>query len=141
MGRRALRERRQSGLCKTSDMSAPPLPAPGSSTADESGGPSAPSSTGSGEKAQQKAPRPWGEWLLAVALLAPSLILLVIFTYRPLLDNIRLSFYNWNISSPRARFIGLDNYREWFTARDTGIIVWNTVVFTLATVVGSLLLG
>jgi sn-glycerol 3-phosphate transport system permease protein len=37
--------------------------------------------------------------------------------------------------------VGLDNYREWFTARDTGIIVWNTVVFTLATVVGSLVLG
>ena len=29
------------------------------------------------------------EWLLAAALLAPNLILLAVFTYRPLLDNIR----------------------------------------------------
>ena len=122
-------------------MSAPPLRVHGSSTADDSGGPSAPPSVVRGGGTQQKAPRPWGEWLLALALLAPNVILLIVFTYRPLLDNIRLSFYNWNISSPRARFIGWDNYREWFTARDTGIIVWNTVVFTLATVVGSLLLG
>ena len=78
---------------------------------------------------------------LAALLIGPNLFLLVMFTYRPLIDNIRLSFYDWNISSPKATFIGLDNYREWVSAPETSQIVWNTVIFTLATVVGSMLLG
>ena len=51
------------------------------------------------------------EWWLAVVLLVPNLILLGVFTYRPLADNIRLSFTNWNISSPTAEYIGFANYR------------------------------
>lgn len=81
------------------------------------------------------------EWLLAAALLAPNLILLAVFTYRPLIDNIRLSFFNWNISSPTSTFIGLGNYKEWFTREDTRTIMTNTVVFTLFAVVGSMVLG
>lgn len=40
----------------------------------------------------------WRQVALAALLVVPNLALLVIFTYRPLLDNIRLSFYHWNIS-------------------------------------------
>ena len=81
------------------------------------------------------------EWLLAAALLAPNLILLAVFTYRPLLDNIRLSFFNWNISSPTSTFVGLDNYVEWFSREDTKTIVLNTVVFTFFAVIGSMVIG
>lgn len=81
------------------------------------------------------------EWLLAAALLAPNLILLAVFTYRPLLDNIRLSFFNWNISSPTSTFVGLDNYVEWFNRDDTKTIVLNTLVFTFFAVIGSMVIG
>lgn len=81
------------------------------------------------------------EWGLAALLLAPNLILLALFTYRPLLDNFRLSFFNWNISSPRSTFIGLDNYIEFFTRPDTRTILLNTLIFTLFAVVGSMVLG
>ena len=81
------------------------------------------------------------EWALAAALLAPNLILLAVFTYRPLLDNIRLSFFSWNISSPTSTFIGLDNYIEWFTRSDTPKILFNTLFFTFFAVVGSMVLG
>lgn len=81
------------------------------------------------------------EWWLAAALLAPNLLLLVLFTYRPLLDNFRLSFFSWNISSPNSTFIGLDNYIEFFTRADTVQVLFNTFVFTLFAVVGSMLLG
>lgn len=85
--------------------------------------------------------RPWGDYALFAALIGPNLALLVLFTYRPLVDNIRLSFFEWNISSPTATFVGLGNYREWFGRADTWQIVGNTVVFTVATVAGSMLLG
>jgi len=81
------------------------------------------------------------EWWLAGLLLAPNLILLAIFTYRPLIDNIRLSFFNWNISSPQSTFVGWQNYIEWFTRDDTKTIVSNTVIFTFFAVIGSLVLG
>ncbi|MFD1054852.1 carbohydrate ABC transporter permease [Terrabacter terrigena] len=84
--------------------------------------------------------RVW-EWTLAALLLLPNLVLLVVFTYRPLLDNIRLSFTDWNISSPVANPVGLSNYVEWFGRDDTRVVVRNTLVFTVATVGVSMALG
>jgi sn-glycerol 3-phosphate transport system permease protein len=84
--------------------------------------------------------RAW-EWTLAALLLLPNLVLLVVFTYRPLLDNIRLSFTDWNISSPVANPVGLANYVEWFGRDDTRVVVRNTLVFTIATVGVSMALG
>ena len=84
--------------------------------------------------------RAW-EWSLAALLLLPNLLLLIVFTYRPLLDNIRLSFTDWNVSSPIANPVGLSNYIEWFGRDDTKIIVRNTLVFTVATVGISMAVG
>ncbi|WP_250446311.1 carbohydrate ABC transporter permease [Actinotalea sp. C106] len=81
------------------------------------------------------------EVLLALAFLLPNLVLLGVFTYRPLLDNFRLSFTSWNIASPTAEYIGVDNYVEWFTSSSSQTVMWNTVVFTGAAVIGSMVLG
>ncbi|MEU4339796.1 sugar ABC transporter permease [Nocardia sp. NPDC023852] len=85
--------------------------------------------------------RPWQDYALFLVLLLPNLALLAMFVYRPLIDNIRLSFFDWNISDPIATFTGFDNYREWWGRSDSWDIVTNTVVFTLAAVVGSMVLG
>ncbi|MFZ2173414.1 MAG: sugar ABC transporter permease [Rhodococcus sp. (in: high G+C Gram-positive bacteria)] len=85
--------------------------------------------------------RPWRDYALFLALVGPNLVLLVLFTYRPLVDNIRLSFFDWNIADPVATYIGFDNYREWWSRSDTLQIVGNTVVFTIATVLGSMVIG
>jgi sn-glycerol 3-phosphate transport system permease protein len=85
--------------------------------------------------------RPWRDYALFVVLVGPNLALLLLFIYRPLADNIRLSFFDWNISDTTAQFIGLSNYAEWFTRPDTRQIVLNTVVFTVAAVIGSMVLG
>ncbi|MGV9478452.1 carbohydrate ABC transporter permease [Gordonia aichiensis] len=85
--------------------------------------------------------RSWRTYVLFVALLAPNLVLLGVFTYRPLIENIRMSFYDWNISSPGADFVGVANYREWFSRSDTWTIVANTVIFTVVAVAGSMVLG
>ncbi|WP_114906264.1 carbohydrate ABC transporter permease [Ornithinimicrobium murale] len=87
-----------------------------------------------------------GRWsgrhlLLAAVLLLPNLVLLVVFTYRPLLDSIRLSFFRWNLGSPTSSFVGWDNYVEWFTSSDSRTVLVNTVIFTGAAVLGSMALG
>ena len=56
----------------------------------------------------------WRQIGLAALLIGPNLLLLILFTYRPLVDNIRISFFNWNISSPTMTFVGLQNYIDWF---------------------------
>jgi sn-glycerol 3-phosphate transport system permease protein len=89
----------------------------------------------------RRAGRRWGEILLAAGLLLPNLVLLILFTYRPLIDNIRLSFTDYNISSPFANGVGFSNYIEWFGRDDTRVIVRNTVVFTIASVGISMILG
>ncbi|MFV0493860.1 carbohydrate ABC transporter permease [Mycobacterium sp.] len=81
------------------------------------------------------------DYALFLALVGPNVVLLLLFVYRPLADNIRLSFFDWNISDPKAEFVGFANYAEWFTHPDTIRIVFNTAVFTLAAVVGSMVLG
>ncbi|WP_019932042.1 carbohydrate ABC transporter permease [Nocardia sp. BMG111209] len=85
--------------------------------------------------------RPWTDYGLFLVLVVPNLALLAVFVYRPLIDNIRLSFTDWNISDPLAHYIGVANYREWWGRHDSWQIVGNTVVFTVAAVVGSMVLG
>ena len=81
------------------------------------------------------------EWTVAALLILPNLVLLIVFTYRPLLDNIRLSFTDWNISAAVANPVGLSNYIEWFGREDTKVVVRNTLIFTVATVGISMAVG
>lgn len=81
------------------------------------------------------------EWLLAAILLVPNLLLLLSFTYRPLIDNVRLSFTDWNVSATTANWIGFENYRTWWNHSSTWQVLSNTLIFTVATVFGSILLG
>jgi sn-glycerol 3-phosphate transport system permease protein len=78
-------------------------------------------------------------WFLLLA--GPNLALLVVFVYRPLIQSFYLSTLQWNLGSPVARQIGLGNYVELFTSRGFSQTVTTTVVFTVATVGGAMLLG
>lgn len=85
--------------------------------------------------------RKWKQYLAFLALAGPNLALLIVFTYKPLIESFRFSVLQWNIGSPRARFVGLQNYVEFFTASRSLNVLWNTLVFTVATVGGALVLG
>ncbi|WP_446663512.1 carbohydrate ABC transporter permease [Flexivirga sp. B27] len=89
----------------------------------------------------QRSGRPYGEWLLAAGLLLPNLVLLVIFTYRPLVDNFRLSFTDWNIAAPVAHYIGFDNYKTWWHDPNSHEVLRNTLIFTVCAVGISMALG
>ncbi|WP_420107225.1 carbohydrate ABC transporter permease [Nocardia asteroides] len=85
--------------------------------------------------------RPWQDYALFLVLVVPNLVLLTLFVYRPLADNIRLSFTDWNIADPVATPVGFDNYIEWWQRDDSWKVVSNTVIFTVAAVVVSMALG
>jgi len=42
---------------------------------------------------------------------APAVVLLVVFVYYPVLENLRLSLFRWDAFSPTEKFIGLGNYQ------------------------------
>ncbi|OLP57859.1 ABC transporter permease [Xaviernesmea oryzae] len=79
-------------------------------------------------------------------LLAPALIVYLLFAVYPMIDVIRMSFSSWNGLSPEARFVGLANYRAivtqdpvfWGALRNTiwwtalAVILPNLISFGLA---------
>jgi len=81
------------------------------------------------------------DYLVFLAFATPNLLLIALFTYRPLLSNIYYSTLNWTLGSQVATPVGLGNYREFFTSPDTQNVLVITAVFTVATVGGSMVLG
>lgn len=59
--------------------------------------------------------------------MAPALIALGIFVYRPLVETLWLSFFDWNMVRPTRTPVGLDNYAELTTSASFRQAVGNTV--------------
>jgi sn-glycerol 3-phosphate transport system permease protein len=79
--------------------------------------------------------------VLAAALLLPNLALLLWFTYRPLAQSIRLSFVRWDMVSPRKLWVGLDNYRDFWSDPVARKSIVNTLIFGGSTVALTTVLG
>lgn len=60
--------------------------------------------------------------------LAPALVLLVVWTYRPLVQTAQLSFYSWNLlpTTPMTP-VGTGNYERLLDLPELGDSVWRTV--------------
>lgn len=75
-------------------------------------------------------------------LLRPAIIYLIILTQVPLLLTLYYSLTNWNFLRPdRTRFVGVENYLDFFRNPDMLTIIRNTLVFSLSVVLWSLVLG
>lgn len=69
-------------------------------------------------------------------LLAPALIVYLLFAVYPMIDVTRMSFSSWNGLSPQAKFVGLANYRAVMTQDPVfwGAL-WNTLIWTTTAVI------
>lgn len=81
------------------------------------------------------------EYLIFLAFIAPNFLLFIIFTYWPLVYQGYLSLVHWDMISPVKRFVGLENYAYLFSDPDFHRVMFNTLYFTVAVLVGSLALG
>src|SRR6476620_9314829 len=81
------------------------------------------------------------EWLLFLLFVGPNLILFGIFTYWPLIYSFYLSTVRWDLISPRKKPVGLANYEYLWNSATFRTVMWNSVVFTVGAVGGSMLLG
>ena len=83
------------------------------------------------------------EWGLFLLFIAPNFFFLILFTYWPLWENIKLSLEKTNLLafSGKNDFVGLDNYRYIFNNRTFNLVLKNTFIFIVACVVLTLVLG
>jgi multiple sugar transport system permease protein len=94
-------------------------------------------------------PQPrWTRWLdlgdrpLAVLLLAPAAILLSLIIVYPVARLVYTSFFSLSLTSGLpAEFIGFENYTAMFDDPIFWETTWNTVLITLITVPGALIMG
>lgn len=67
----------------------------------------------------------------AALYLLPAALLFVIFYYWPLLQNIYLSFFSWNMVSPQMTFVGLENFTAILFSAELLKILLNTALFVV----------
>ena len=74
-----------------------------------------------------------GDWRIAVLFLLPSLILLGLFVFWPMVDSIRMSFYDWNPLKGKI-FTGLENYQNLLKDKLWWTSLGNTIKYILMNV-------
>lgn len=67
--------------------------------------------------------------------LAPAVIILLIFSYWPLLQDVWLSFHTWNMVSPTMKFVGLQNYQQLLSGAELSKVFINTLLYIVILVI------
>jgi multiple sugar transport system permease protein len=79
--------------------------------------------------------------VLPYALVAPLVLLLVVFVILPAVLAIGLSLYDWNLLTGERVFAGLDNWRQVLSSQELRSGLVNTVAYVLLVVPPSMILG
>jgi multiple sugar transport system permease protein len=84
--------------------------------------------------------RRWPRWLVGLAFVAPSLLVLGTVIAFPVLDTVRLSFMETR-GKGQTVFVGLANYWRLLQDAEFWAAFGNSVTFTVGSVAGHILLG
>lgn len=76
-----------------------------------------------------------------LATLGPILLLFAVIRVYPILETIRLSFYNYHVTQLRQPFVGLENYERLLSDDSFQTALLNTIQFSAMAVVVTLLLA
>jgi multiple sugar transport system permease protein len=82
-----------------------------------------------------------GERFVHYWLIIPALVAMCAVLVYPLIYSLRISFFDWSISSAGHRFLGLRNYKEAFTGASSGYIYTQSIVFTAVCLVLEFVIG
>lgn len=78
--------------------------------------------------------RPYG-------MVAPALIIFLVFAIYPIGYMIYLSFHNWDLINPVKKFVGMNNFQELMNDALFLQVIRNSIVYMIVTVLGSIILG
>lgn len=90
--------------------------------------------------AQRGMNRNTADLLWALLFIGPQLVVLIAFSLLPLIAAFYLSLTSWDGFGSRT-FVGLQNYLEQLRSPDLGISLWISLVYTLISVPGGLILS
>lgn len=77
-----------------------------------------------------------------LAFLAPAIVVVLLFTYYPMIRGAQMAFRKWNLYDLRTTpWIGLDNFRSLMDDPSWGTIVSNTVIWVVGSLVPQLVIG
>ncbi|MGQ9622994.1 MAG: carbohydrate ABC transporter permease [Candidatus Caldatribacteriaceae bacterium] len=74
-------------------------------------------------------------------LLFPALLLYVVFLFYPMLFSLVVSLYDWDGLSPTKIFVGLSNYRRFFSDPTSLLVVKNNAIWTISTLSVPMVVG
>jgi len=74
-------------------------------------------------------------------MIAPAMVVFILFSFIPILYMIYLSFHDWNFISPDMNFVGLNNFKHLLADPRFAQTMRNTFLYTVLTVVGFIILG
>lgn len=77
----------------------------------------------------------------AVLFSLPALIPLFFFWVWPMVYSLYLSFTDWDFISPKYNYVGAANYTDLLKSTDFAKVLWNTLYFTVGSVVPTLIGG
>lgn len=93
------------------------------------------------KRRQRKQKYSWKESLTFFLFVLPNLAVILIFSYWPTIYNAFFSLVEWDFVQPTMTWVGLQNYVDLFTNPEFPKILANTLIFSLFTVVGTLVGG
>ncbi len=82
-----------------------------------------------------------GDAGIALLFLFPSMAVFAVFIFLPLVFSLLLSLTDWNLISPEKPFVGLGNFAKLGKDPLFWKVLWNTIVFSAATVVSAMAVG
>lgn len=97
-----------------------------------------PGSTGRGRRQVTTRRR---DLVTAVLFLLPSALVFGVFTHVGLVYNLAISLTNWKFTGAANRWVGLENYRRFFSSHAFAVVFRNTVYYSVVTVIAALVLG
>jgi multiple sugar transport system permease protein len=80
------------------------------------------------------------DWPWALLFIAPNLILFLIFFAYPVFYGLYISFHNWKIIGAK-RWIGLDNYTNFFSNNLTEKLLWNSLYYVVGATIPLIVLA
>ena len=73
--------------------------------------------------------RPYG-------MVAPALIIFLVFSIYPIGYMIYLSFHNWDLINPVKQFVGMNNFKDLINDALFLQVIRNSIVYMIVTVLG-----
>ena len=71
----------------------------------------------------------------AFSYLAPATVLLFVFYYWPLLQDLWLSLHSWNMVSPNMKYVGMQNYVQILSDSEFAVIIGNTLLYVAVLII------